>query len=283
MASPTIERLQRPSVVLHYHNLGDVPRHLDPHNLTVGQAEFERQVASLARRGYEFLTATEFAARLEPGGPPPGLCALTFDDGSDDNLTDLPAILERHGAKATVFVCPELFGQLHPGFAPGAGVRLMDADEVVALAGRGVEIGSHTLGHNELHDATAEDAYEEMSSSKAVLEKLLGRPVTSFAYPSCGYSEACPDAARRAGYSVAVTCIFRGSWDPFELQRESVTSFDRRAAFALKSRRLWTALHHSPVGRAGAWLRWRNASADPTPERQGAHGAPEASPAVGAR
>ena len=260
MPPETMTRLRAPSLLLHYHNLGDVPRALDPHNLTVSAKAFDAQVGAMRRRGYEFLTATEFAARLGPDGPPPpGLCSLTFDDGSVDNLTVLPEILERHGARATVFACPGLLGAEHPGFAGEAGVRLMNAAELVELANRGpVEIGSHTNAHTELDEATADEAYEQMASSKAALEDLLQRPVTSFAYPSCGYSAACPDAARRAGYEVAVTCIFRGSWDRYELQRESITSFDGRAAFALKSRRMWTAVHHSPVGRIGGRLRHRS-------------------------
>ena len=258
MPSQRLKRLRAPSVVLHYHNLGSVPRAQDPHNLTVTVAAFERQLASLRRRGYEFVTATEFAARLTGEGPPPGICWLTFDDGTTDNLEALPQILARHGARATVFVCPGLLGQPHPGFPPEAGIRLMDANEVRELARRGpVEIGSHTNMHTPLDEADGEFAYGEMNSSKAALEELLDRPVTSFAYPSCGYSPACPPAARRAGYAAAVTCAFRGGWAPHELQRESVTAFDGRLAFFLKSRRLWQAVHDSPAGRLGARIRWR--------------------------
>ena len=261
MRPERLSRLRAPSLVLHYHNLGDVPRALDPHNLTVTAKAFDAQVGALRRRGYEFLSATEFASRLGPEGPPPGLCSLTFDDGSVDNLTVLPEILERHGAKATVFACPGLLGAEHPGFASGARVRLMNAAELIELADIGsVEIGSHTNDHTELDEATAEEAYEEMASSKAALEELLQRPVTSFAYPSCGYSAACPEAARRAGYDVAVTCILRGGWSRYELQRESITAFDGRAAFAIKSRRLWAALHDSPVGRVGGRIRHRSAA-----------------------
>ena len=125
--------MRAPSVVLHYHNLGSVPRAQDPHNLTVSGAAFERQLASLRRRGYEFVTASEFAARLTSEGPPPGLCSLTFDDGTLDNLEVLPEMLARHGACATVFVCPGLLGRLHPGFPPDAGIRLMDDGEVLRV------------------------------------------------------------------------------------------------------------------------------------------------------
>ena len=130
-----------------------------------------------------------------------------------------------------------------------------------------VEIGSHTNMHTPLDEADEAFAYREMAASKAALEELLDRPVTSFAYPSCGYSPACPGAARRAGYSVAVTCAFRGSWAPHELQRESVTPLDGRLAFKLKSRRLWTPLHHSWLGALGARIRWRHGVPPPASQR----------------
>jgi peptidoglycan/xylan/chitin deacetylase (PgdA/CDA1 family) len=131
-----------------------------------------------------------------------------------------------------------------------AGVRLMDADQLRALASSPlIEIGSHTNTHVDLASATAHEAYEEMSSSKAALEQLLDCSIEFFAYPKCGYSPHCPDAARRAGYVGAVTCAGLGGWHRFELGRESIDSLDRRVSFALKSRRLFIPLRNSPPGR----------------------------------
>ena len=81
------------------------------------------------------------------------------------------------------------------------------------------------------------------------LEDLIGGRVTSFAYPYCRYSAACPAAARRAGYSCAVTCGARGSWDPYELQRQMMDRADGRLAFALKSRAAYHAATASPPAR----------------------------------
>ena len=93
-----------------------------------------------------------------------------------------------------------------------------------------------------------------MATSKDALERLLQRPVASFAYPKCGYSAPCPEAARRAGYSVAVTCGRYGGWRPFELTRESIDSLDGRTTFALKSRGLFRPLRESAPGRAARAL-----------------------------
>jgi len=92
-----------------------------------------------------------------------------------------------------------------------------------------------------------------MSTSKAELEQLIGVPVRTFAYPRCFYSPAAPGAAEKAGYIAAVTCGARGSWQPFELKRQAMASFDGRLAFELKSRGWWYPLQQSRIGRAMPW------------------------------
>jgi peptidoglycan/xylan/chitin deacetylase (PgdA/CDA1 family) len=246
--------MMRPPLVLAYHGLGAYPRALDPYNLMLEPARFREQIGSLRRRGYRFVSLSEIAAGVERGGPPEGVCALTFDDGTVDNLEVLAPILVELELPATIFACPGLLGTEHFAMPPESGVRLMDAEQLRALAAVAlVEIGSHTNTHADLSQAGAQDAYAEMASSKEALERLLDRPVTSFAYPKCGYSPPCPDAARRAGYELAVTCEGRGGWRPFELGRESVTALDGRLTFALKSRGLYLALRNSPAGGLARW------------------------------
>lgn len=243
-------RVMRPGLVLAYHGVGSFTRALDPHNLMLEPERLAEQIRGLRRRHYRFLALSELDGELDGESPPQGVCALTFDDGTVDNLEVLAPMLAELGVPATIFVCPGLLGSRHFAMPGEAGVRLMDADELRALAAFPlVEIGSHTNTHADLSSAGAEEAYREMSSSKEALEELLQRPVTSFAYPKCGYSAACPDAARRAGYSLAVTCAGRGGWQRFELARESIVSLDRRFTFALKSRGLFMPLRESLPGR----------------------------------
>jgi peptidoglycan/xylan/chitin deacetylase (PgdA/CDA1 family) len=179
-----------------------------------------------------------------------GVCALTFDDGTEDIATTVEPILEELGAEGTVYVCPGLFGRPYPWCDRAAGVRLMSASEVTRLARGGIlEVGAHTIEHTVLAEASAADAYEEMSACKLRLEELIGSEVPSFCYPRCVYSEPCPAAARRAGYTSAVTCGPRGSWDPFELKRESIHTPDGPLTFALKSRGLYYGIRDLPPAR----------------------------------
>lgn len=249
---PPLGALTAPPLVLAYHALGDLSAELDPHNLMVTPERFREQIGRLRARGYAFVPLTHFAEHLADGRPPARTCALTFDDGSLDNLTVLAPLLEELELPATVFACPGLLGTPHFAFPEAAGVRLMNASELRELADvPGVEIGSHTVTHVELHHASAEEAEREMRASRTALEELLKRPIETFAYPRCGYSGSCPDAARAVGYRVAVTCGGRGDWLAHELTRESIDMLDGRLRFALKSRRLFWPLRDSSVGRFG--------------------------------
>jgi peptidoglycan/xylan/chitin deacetylase (PgdA/CDA1 family) len=241
-------------VILGYHGIADVdPRH-DPVRLFVRPRDLRRQVERLRSRGYRFVTMADFAGELAGGRDMDGTCALTFDDGTEDHLSMLAPLLAELGVPGTVYVCPGLFGDPYPWCDPAAGVRLMTSDEVVELARHPlVEIGSHTIHHTVLGDASADEAYREMADCKEKLEELLDRPVPSFCYPRCVYSEACPDAARRAGYTSAVTCGERGSWDPFQLKRECLHTPDGPLTFELKSRGHYYRLRNTPPARIARW------------------------------
>lgn len=242
--------LLRPPLILAYHGLGSLERSLDPYNLMLEPDRFRWQVRTLRRRGYRFVSLAELAEQVRAGIPQSGVCSLTFDDGTSDNLELLAPILHELETPATVFACPGLLGEPHFSMPAEAQVRLMRGDELRELARSPlIEVGSHTNTHVDLASASAEQAYAEMSSSKHALEELLAGPVRFFAYPKCGYSPACPEAARRAGYTAAVTCEGLGGWRAFELRRESITAIDGRAGFALKSRGLFWPLRNSAAGR----------------------------------
>jgi len=215
---------------------------------------FRRHVQRLRARGYEFVTQAEFVRRLVAGGPPRGVCSVTFDDGSVDNFELFPTLLAELKVPATVYVCPNLLGRAYPWLPAQTGIRLMNGREVGELARLPwVEIGSHTLDHTVLGQAGPERARREMRESKAAVEDLVGTEVVSFAYPKGLYSPACPTAARQAGYLSAVTTGSRGSWRPHELRRETPDPLDGRVTFELKSRGLYYRTRSSPPARLVRW------------------------------
>lgn len=85
--------------------------------------------------------------------------------------------------------------------------RTLLLDEVSQLTKGGlVEIGAHTVTHPVLSALPAAAQQDEIQGSKARLEEILGRPVTSFSYPygsRSAYTAETVAIVREAGFACA--------------------------------------------------------------------------------
>lgn len=83
--------------------------------------------------------------------------------------------------------------------------RCVNVDELRLLARSPlIEIGAHTVSHPALSAISVDEQRGEILQSKVRLEELLGRPVTSFAYPfgtRSDYSARTVELVREAGYA----------------------------------------------------------------------------------
>jgi peptidoglycan/xylan/chitin deacetylase (PgdA/CDA1 family) len=140
----------RRSAVLCYHGVGPSTTRIDPGFLRVEPAAFRAQLDLLLEAGFEFVTVAEFVERAAGGRPPPGLIALSFDDGMDDNHEHVLPILRERGLPATVYVTTGLIGKRNPWMARDSGARMMSAEELGDLVLAGFEVGAHTVTHPDL-------------------------------------------------------------------------------------------------------------------------------------
>jgi peptidoglycan/xylan/chitin deacetylase (PgdA/CDA1 family) len=166
----------------------------------------------------------------------------------DDNHSNLLPILREYGVPASVYVTTGLIGQPNPWMKPGTS-RMMVEDELRDLHAAGVELGAHTVTHPNLEELGYDECLREMAESRDFLRELIGAPVRTFAYPFCKYGDDAVRAARDAGFEAAVTCQWRGSWEPFEMKRVMITGKDGPPSFALKIWELYGKLFHSSAGR----------------------------------
>ncbi len=90
-----------------------------------------------------------------------------------------------------------------------SGVSAMSVDDLVAISNRGFEIGAHTLEHPILGLCDADRARKEIGQTREILEGLINKPVTSFAYPNghpgVDFSSQHIQMVKQAGYRYAVT------------------------------------------------------------------------------
>ena len=242
---------RRRSLILAYHGIGESNADVDPEFLRVAPDAFRGQLDVLTGAGFRIVTVATVAAaaRAAGGAPPPGLAALSFDDGMEDNHSELLPILREYGLPASVYVATGLIGGPNPWMAPGTS-RMMVAQELIDLHEAGVELGAHTVTHPNLEELGYDECLDEMVASRDFLSELTGQPVRTFAYPFCKYGDDAVRAARDAGFEAAVTCQWRGSWDPFEMKRVMITGKDGPASFALKIWEQYGRIFHSAPGRA---------------------------------
>ena len=212
-------RRRRPPFALNYHGVGEQVAE-DPHGLVVGAGVFEGHVAGLAGEGRRLVGMTDLWRRVQAGrAAAEGHGAITIDDGLARTLECAMPVLDRLGATMTAYIPTGLIGGPHPHL-PGA--RIADRSQLLEAAATGIEIGAHSVTHPRLSELPYEEALEEMRRSKADLEDLLGREVTSMAYPFGRYTRETIRAAEAAGYECACAAEGGGPWRRFELPREGI-------------------------------------------------------------
>ncbi len=179
--------------VLTYHRFGDELR--SPY--AVSAAALDAQMAMLAQYGLAATTALALDV-IQGRAPQRRATIVTMDDGDPSVIRLAAPIFERHRIPYVVYVVPGRIGRANH----------MTVAELRALADRGVEIGSHTLTHRSVPGLAARDMTEELNGSKKQIEDIIGREVTSFAYPFGtvrDFDRRSADALRAAGYKLAFT------------------------------------------------------------------------------
>ncbi len=250
---------RRTSRILLYHGVGEAGRPEDPHNLVVDPESFRLHIALLQRAGFEFVTVAELASRTpERGPPPPGLVALSFDDGMEDNFSAALPIMRELDVRGTVYVLTGAIGKQNP-WIPGK--RMMTHEELRALSESGCELGAHTVSHPDLSVLSYSECLEEMVASRDTVSAITGAPTQTFAYPFGHYGPPAMEAAKAAGFDAALTCVNRGSWAPFEMKRTLITGRDGVAGFVARVSGAYEPLVLGRMGtlarRATAGLRGR--------------------------
>jgi peptidoglycan/xylan/chitin deacetylase (PgdA/CDA1 family) len=178
----------RGTVVLCYHGVSAAQRRA-----------FEWQMRRIAGRTRSVTDLAEAPAR----GRLPAVC-VTFDDAFASLLENALPVMRQHDIAPTVFAVTGNLGR-PPQWAmapdhPEAREVLMTTAEIERAAASGCRFGSHTVNHVDLAAVPMSHVREELTQSKAALEKLLGVEVDDFALPYGSYRGDVLSAAASAGY-----------------------------------------------------------------------------------
>lgn len=199
---------------------------------------FAAQMQWLADAGWRGVSVSE---ALSPASVAGGqrVCAITFDDGFRDVFIAAVPILRRHGFLATVYLPTAYIGRERTAFKSTA---CLTWDEVRSLHEHGIELGSHTVNHLQLHTLTWTDIRRELEASKHKIEDEVGVEVTGFAYPYAypqadhKFCAALSGMLRGLHYGHSVTTtIGRARLDEeYSLKRLPINDDDDRALLLAK-------------------------------------------------
>ena len=191
----------------------------------VSPEAFDRQMNLLYQWGYKTISVDLLARAINKGAQlPPKPVILTFDDGSETTYSTALPILQRYDFTGVSYVVLNYIG------IP----RYMTVEQIRGLYAAGWEIGSHGLSHVDLTSSPRKQE-AEVSESRKRLEKWLGVPVTSFAYPFGVYDDDSLHYVHLAGYVAAMGLgkeSLQGPKNLFYLYRLPVTGMADLEAFA---------------------------------------------------
>ncbi len=155
--------------ILMYHAVSDDMWGIE--SLFVSPEDLRAQLSYLTENGYDPIFLSDLPHLSDYDNP----ILLTFDDGYDDNYTELYPILQEFGVKATVFVITGMLGDEH----------YLTKEQVGELSRSGlVDIQSHTVSHEELSTLSYDSQEQEMARSRLELARITGKIPCALAYPS---------------------------------------------------------------------------------------------------
>jgi peptidoglycan/xylan/chitin deacetylase (PgdA/CDA1 family) len=179
--------------------------------LTVTAENFDHQMKYLQDNGYHIITFATLANCLEDATElPVKPVVISFDDGWEDQFVYALPVLEKYHYSATFFVVTNFVGVR--GFLSWLQLR--------RILGAGMEIGSHSRSHPRLDKIDNPGTlWDQIYTSKQILESQLGAAVEEFAYPYGSYNAAAASVVRLAGYKTArACCVGRVQSDAYALR-----------------------------------------------------------------
>lgn len=148
--------------VIAYHRVCDIDELNDRDLVSASVAEFDWQMAHIARHYHAMTFAALDACLRGDGKLPANAVIVTFDDGFRDNYVNAFPILRRHGVPATFFISSGYIGRRET-FWFNLVARIINANPGARLA---LPVGEFTIP--EARDARAELALDVLDRIKLV-------------------------------------------------------------------------------------------------------------------
>ncbi|MCR5833608.1 MAG: polysaccharide deacetylase family protein [Selenomonadaceae bacterium] len=182
--------------ILEYHQVTGEEFNDGSEVYNVPPKEFSAQLDYLQAEGYTTITLQDFMRAVHgktelPDKP----IVLTFDDGYENNYTEMLPILEEHGMTAVVYVITNEVGKKN----------YLTLEQIKDMQRRGIEIGSHTADHLPLTYMDAKIRRSQIADSKTFLEWSGLNTIYSLSYPNGAFNDEIIELLKENKYLTAVT------------------------------------------------------------------------------
>jgi peptidoglycan/xylan/chitin deacetylase (PgdA/CDA1 family) len=171
------------AVILLFHRVNDIS--VEP--LTTSIVAFA-EFLTMLKKYYRVCSTSWLVERMKNKEPiPADTIVIHFDDCYRDVFQHAIPLLEKAGFPATFFISSGFIDKdrafHHDVDCYPFSYENLKRSEVHALAGKGFEIGAHTVNHADLGGIPLPQAEFEVMQSRADLETITGKRVRFFAFP----------------------------------------------------------------------------------------------------
>ncbi|MCU0399408.1 MAG: polysaccharide deacetylase family protein [Algoriphagus sp.] len=140
----------------------------------IDPVRLEEHMKKLKELGFQSVLPEHVEASFYQGKKIPGKSiVISFDDTRADHFLAAAPILEKYGFRGVFFIMTVSIGK--SGY--------MTKAQIKELSDRGHAIGHHTWDHQDLRKLPADQWKIQIDKPKALLEEIIGKKVTSLAYP----------------------------------------------------------------------------------------------------
>ena len=212
-----------------------------PHKTYISEEAFAGHMRTLKRLGFATVTFQDLDRAVATGiALPKKPVVLTFDDGYQGTHRRALPWMKKYGHRGVFYLLGDREIRNNSWDPLDEEAALIGNDQLAELCAAGMEVGAHSMSHRHMSKLSRAEALAEAKDSKAVLEKLTGQRMVSYAYPYGDIDEQSKEVVREAGYSFAVATDSGGlqfSSDLFHLFRVNIFPQDGAAALWKKTLR----------------------------------------------
>ena len=188
---------------------------------TIKLKTFEKQMKYLKDKDYNVIKLSDLISFLGSNKElPKKTVVLTFDDGFEDNYTNVFPVLKKYNFPAAIFLITGLINK-EMNNSQNIPLKILNWEQIQEMHQSGlIDFQPHTVNHQEINE-------EEIINSKKDIEERLNKKCEYFAYPRGVYNDEVIEILKNNGFKASRT-VENGKVnkddDLFKLKRVSVNS-----------------------------------------------------------